>query len=245
MEYKIIATTSNTKEELLDLFNLGKPLPGLKISPVEKKGKSIYAKPFGNVLTSNKHIVKGKLNFNGEPFLKGKFEYMQVLLPESRTNSLFLFYPILTAIINGYYYCTKAKKESLISLANQIYHFYAPINHVFKQTEERTKSFKKIEDIVNKVVSEPFPFDGRKKYLNIVWNPDYELSPQEKTDLCNKDSGKKKLNKNLQILLEAYKDGMTQIQLSDASKISLSTVKRRWTTIMEHNKKNNKYLCAA
>ena len=73
MESKITLTKHNTKEDLYDLFFNGTPLPGIKLTYPETSEKKIYHKPFHNVLATNKHIVEANQDFNGEPFLRGKF----------------------------------------------------------------------------------------------------------------------------------------------------------------------------
>ncbi|WP_248723854.1 hypothetical protein [Seonamhaeicola sp. ML3] len=241
MESKITLTKRNSLEELNELFTKGTPLSGIKITYVEPNDIKTYHKPFFNVLTSNEHIVIANQYFNGEPFLRGQFEFMQVLLPEKRLKSLNRFYRVLNGILNGYHICTKAKKDCLVALANEIYYHYTPIHHVFKLTEERLESFKKIEDIIDKIIEKPSVFKGRVKCLPILWNPDYDLTPYQKSDLTNKDGGKTILNKNLQLLINAYRDGMTQEELEKKVPLSLSTIKRRWTSILQNhsNEKDN------
>jgi hypothetical protein len=233
MESKITLTKHNTKEELYDLFFNGTPLPGIELTYPETSEKKIYHKPFHNVLATNKHIVEANQDFNGEPFLRGKFEYMQVLLPEKRQRSLNCFYRVLQGILNGYRVCTKANKNCLKSLANEIYFCCAPLQHVYRQTQERIESFHKIEAIIDKIIATPFLFEGRKRYEPILWNPDYDLSPYEKSDLTNKDGGKAKLNNNLQILLELYYEGMAQKELIEKATLGERTVKRHWKSVIE------------
>ncbi len=242
---KITLTKRNSLEELNELFTIGTLLPGTEITYLEDGKSKIYHKPFGNVLTTNKHLVLKSQDFNGEPFLRGKFEYMQVLLPEYRMKSMYKFYPVLKGVLNGYRVCTKADKNCLTALANQIYHYYAPIIHVFRQTQERINSFRKIEDIINDVIANPYAFNGRKKYETIFWNPDYNLTSQEKTDLFNKYRGKELLNENLKRLIEIYTKGMTQKELQEKSKMSLSTIKRRWKSIIEFYNQEQEFLIAA
>ncbi|TGV02761.1 hypothetical protein [Flavivirga rizhaonensis] len=245
MESKIILSRQNTKEELYELFLNGTPLSGTEIIYIEPSKEKIYHKPFGNVLATNKYFVLQNQDFNGEPFLRSKFEYMQVLLPEYRLNSMHRFYPVLKGILNGYRICTKADKDFLTALANQIYYYYAPIQHVYRQTQERMDSFQKIEDIIDKVIATPFAFNGRKKYETIFWNPDYKLSSQEKTDLFNKYRGKELLNKNFETLINAYVYGMTQKELVKKTGISLSTIKRRWKFILQNGNPKQELFAAA
>ncbi|MEN3324316.1 helix-turn-helix domain-containing protein [Mariniflexile soesokkakense] len=245
MESKIISPDFNTKEELYALFTLGINLPGIRIDYLEPNKRKIYHKPFGNVLTSNINSVLYSQDFNGEPFLRGKFEYMQVLLPTKRTNSINHFYRVLKGILNGYHVCTKANKDRLISLANEIYHYYAPLFHVYNMTEERLESFQKIEDIIDKVIASPSIFKGRKKYEKIFWNPDYDLTPQEKTEIFNKERGKSLVNKGLKTVIKLYTEGMTQKELAEKSKLSLSTIKRRWKDVLEVYSQQKGYLIAA
>lgn len=233
MESKITPTKHNTKEELYELFINGTPLPGIKITNPETSKEKVYHKPFYNVLANNRHIIEANQDFNGEPFIRGNFEYMQVLLPEYRLKSMYMFYPVLNGILNGYHVCTKADKDCLTALANQIYHYYAPIKHVYRQTQERIDSFRKIEDIIDNVIATPYTFKGRVKHEPILWNPDYDLTKQEKIVLCNKDSGKALLDNNLQTLLELYTKGMTKKELTEKAKLSKSTVYRRWDALIE------------
>lgn len=245
MESKIIPTEFNTKEDLYNLFTFGTILPGTKIVYIEPNERKIYHKPFGNVLATNIYSVLNSQDFNGDPFLRGKFEYMQVLLPTKRTNSINHFYRVLKGILNGYHVCTKANKERLISLANEIYHHYAPLFHVYNLTEERLDSFQKIEDLIDSVIASPSIFKGRKKYEKIFWNPDYDLTPQEKTEIFNKMRGKALTNKGIQKVIELYTEGMTQKELAEKSKLSLSTIKRRWKAVLEHYGQEQGYPIAA
>ena len=211
------------------------PLKKTESLPVDKPNcpKKKYLKPYRNVLCNNLNRVIEKLDFNGEPFLRGSFNYMEVVLPKERLESINAFYPVLVGILNAFYACESPTREALIAMSNDIYTNYAPFTALVPHSDQRTKSYVKIDGIINKILKEkPSTFNGRKrKALTIVWNPDYGFEGQEKKEVFQKIRGENKKEHTLSILKEAYKKGMTQSQLGKSVNMSRSTIKRYWKKI--------------
>tara|TARA_R110002020_G_scaffold156218_2_gene338060 strand:+ start:40487 stop:41476 length:990 start_codon:yes stop_codon:yes gene_type:complete len=221
--------------DLKRLFDEDIVLPNVSVVPV-LFSMNIMFKPFNNVICDNLKQVTAKHNFNGEPLLQGRFEYMEVMLPTKRLH-LPEFYVVLPAILNGLYVFEGGTLQSLTELANQIYSGFAPEKHQTRKSKCYMASFATIESIVKKVMSNPQPVNGRVKITSTIWNPDYELSPAEKSTIFNKYRGNKAKSKTFETLEAIYTEGMTQKELWEKSGFSRSTVKRYWGQIQALSQK--------
>lgn len=219
MKYKVIF------EELTALFDEGRLLSAIKL-PVEKPFNPYYAKPFMGVLADNLHLVTKNQEFNGEPFIKGKFLYKRVMLPEVRCTYLPDFYKKLTAILNGYYICKEAGKDCLKSLANDIYLYYAPLHHIYTDTPEKFESHNKIDIIIDSVIKNPRPFNGRGKNARIIWNPDYDFTGNEKRTIERQYRAKTQIKSKIDILTPHFEKGISISKIVKLVGVSESTVKR-------------------
>jgi len=211
-------TPSNFKEDLSNLFSNDIPLPNIEVRPLTYS-RSRYSKPFMGILCNNLDIIIAKQNFNGEPYLRGKFRYNEVIIPSGNMSAK-TFIKSLYAVLNGFKICTGADEKSLLSLAHDI-----------TTSSPEYKKYVNIFNIVKKILDNNYPFKGRRAAENIIWNPDYDFTPREKNIIINKDNGKIKKNNTLKVLSENYKKGMTQKQLVKSTGLSITTVKRKWSEI--------------
>lgn len=224
---KLTNEDSYNLKDLQNLFKDGTPLPSTKVNYIQRK-KSL--KPYRGVITNSLNKVIAKQDFNGEPFLKGNYEYMEVILPTHKLPT-YKLYKVMTAILNGFYYCEDSTKEALISLGNQIYMHFAQSKSLKAGCEDWVTSYTKIEKIVDKVVSDPKPLEGMKKSINIIWNPNYKLTTQEKTSIYNKYRGRQQRLNTFELFRSEYVKGMTQKELAQNTGKSLATVKRYWKSL--------------
>jgi len=226
METKIVITNDPvTLDDLSALFNDGVILPNVKVEEVIKT-KPI--KPFQGILANNLHQLIEKQNFDGEPFLKGDFEYRLVQLPNCRKANFPGFYSVLSSILNGYQICTGASKEALKALADEIYYHYAPIGHVtIKQhSPQREASFDTISRIIEQVVEKPRPFNGRRRKKNIIWNPDYDFTGDEKRQIAKEYRDRKNAEEVLKKLMPLFEKSLTKTEIIEITGFSKSTIKR-------------------
>ncbi|MDV7138248.1 helix-turn-helix transcriptional regulator [Maribacter sp. TH_r10] len=212
------------------LFEQGKTMPNSSIEFIPFT-KNNFTKPYNNVICDSLDNVIEEYDFNGDPFLKGTFGYEQVLLPQNRLSTLVDFYRILPAILNGYNVCRKPGYGCLKELSNELFHHYAPKKVQVIGNKYRNESFNKIDKIINKVVNEPRPIKGRFVTTNIIWNPDYDFTSEQKSLIFNQYNGKQSKNKTFELLQSYYKKGMTQKQLWEMAGVSRSTVKRYWESL--------------
>ncbi len=209
-------TIPTTPDDLKRLFEDGITLPNVKVKYTTKRKSNI---PFYGILANNLDKVIAQQDFNGEPFLKGNFEYMEVRLPNKNiTNQQ--FHLALYAVLNGFKVCTDASKESLVSLANDMI-------KLFPQWKNQVK----VEKVVEKILTTTLPFKGIPKTINIIWNPDYKFTKNEKCKIHAEYSGKQKRNKTFKRLQKNYTEGMTQKQLWEKTNTSRSLVKMYWKSL--------------
>lgn len=229
--------TVSTKH-LKRLFEEGKTLPNLYVEHLPFiKGTG---KPFDNIICNNLKQVIAQQDFNGEPYLTGMFKYKVVLLPQERLP-LNEFYPVLTAILNGYYLCEGGNEDSLKALANNLYLDFAPSKHQTIKSEYYKDSFQAIENIVKGVMGNPKPIKGNTRIQKNIWNPDYQFTPEEKSAIFNELNGNKRKSSTFEKLQSTFTQGMTQKVLVDKTGLSLTTVKMYWKYLkdgqLEHPQK--------
>lgn len=212
-------------DDVKRVFEEGKLLPSTKIVWRTKSKSKI---PFGRVIATDLDLLAQKLDFDGEPFMKGDFDYQAVLLPTKRTKNFPDFYRATSSILNGFRTCTGADKETLISLMNELYFHYAPKAHITlrQHTSQREASFGSIERIVDQVINTPQPFTGFPLKTNIIWNPDYELSGDQKRDIEREYRAKNRKTTTMALLKPMFKEGLSKSQIVKRTGLSLSTVKR-------------------
>lgn len=207
------------------LFNEGVTLPNIEIAevPLAKPNK-----PFEGIIANSLDMVISRQNFEGEPFLKGEYKYRLVQLPNKRLTTFPHFYKTLFAVLNGFHLCTGSDKNTLIALANEFYFHFAPFGHITvrQHTPQRKASFESIERIVDQVIANPKPFNGRTRIKEIIWNPDYKFTGDEKRQIERVYRAKANKENQMEQLAPLFEEGLTKKEIMERTGRSESHIKR-------------------
>lgn len=213
-------------DTILETVFLDCTCPRIKIENVEKKNrpKNIDS---GLIKLDNLSELAQKYYhlFDGEVVLKKPKGIEEVKVKITPFVDFHAYQKYLKAIVVQFKACNP--KLSLQGLNDWLVHMYTECVSIPRIVEDlRKEQYNIIESIANDVYHKSY--EPKTFPVKFLWNPDYDLTAQEKTQIINEINGKERRSGTLAILKSHYEEGISKNELIRRSGVSKPKVYEYW-----------------